>query len=42
LLRDYRALIFSGWNSATPHHYQTLIDYVKGGGRLFLARQDTA
>ena len=37
LLRNYRALIFSGWNSATPHQYRTLVDYVTAGGRLLLA-----
>ncbi len=37
LLKHYRALIFTGWNSATQHQYRTLIDYVRSGGRLFIA-----
>lgn len=37
LLQHYRALAFTGWNSATEEQYLTLLDYVRGGGRLFLA-----
>ncbi len=37
LLSQYRSLIFTGWNSATERQYKTLLDYVRGGGRLFLS-----
>ena len=37
LLRNYRVLIFSGWNSCSDKQYQVLTDYVKGGGKLCLA-----
>ncbi len=37
LLKQYRSLIFTGWNSATERQYQVLTQYVRGGGRLFLS-----
>ncbi len=37
LLKHYKALMFTGWNSAAEEDYQLLLDYVKGGGLLFLA-----
>ncbi len=37
LLQNYRALLFAGWNSATPRQYALLEAYVKAGGCLFLA-----
>ena len=37
LLARYRALVFTGWNSATEKQYETLLAYVRGGGRLFIA-----
>lgn len=36
LLKNYRALMFSGWNTCSPKQYQILCDYVKGGGRLVI------
>ena len=37
LFKHYKALAFSGWNSATEKQYDVLVDYVKLGGRLFVA-----
>ena len=37
LVRNYKALVFSGWNTCTPKQYAILCDYVKRGGRLCLA-----
>ena len=37
LLKNYKALMFTGWNSAIEEDYQLLLDYVKGGGLLFLS-----
>ena len=37
LSRNYKALIFSGWNTCSPKQYRVLCDYVKRGGRLCLA-----
>lgn len=37
LLKHYKTLIFSGWNTGSAEQYQILLDYVKAGGRLFLA-----
>ncbi len=37
LFKSYKALAFSGWNSATQRQYDTLVEYVRLGGRLFLA-----
>ena len=36
LLRNYRCLIFSGWNTCSPKQYRVLCDYVRGGGRLVI------
>ena len=36
LLRNYKVLMFSGWNTCSPKQYQTLCDYVKGGGKLVI------
>lgn len=37
LVRNYKALIFSGWNSCTPKQYKILCEYVQRGGKLCLA-----
>ena len=37
LLKNYKALMFTGWNSAQEEDYQLLLDYVKGGGLLFVS-----
>ena len=37
LVRNYKAILFSGWNTCTPKQYKTLCEYVKRGGRLCLA-----
>ncbi len=36
LLRNYRALMFSGWNTCSERQYRVLCDYVRGGGRLVI------
>ena len=36
LLRNYRAVMFSGWNTCSPKQYKTLCEYVKCGGRLVI------
>ncbi|MGN0832827.1 MAG: hypothetical protein ACI4RD_04165 [Kiritimatiellia bacterium] len=36
LLRNYKVLMFSGWNTCSPKQYKTLCDYVKGGGVLVI------
>ncbi len=36
LLRNYKVLMFSGWNTCTPKQYKVLCDYVKGGGKLVI------
>lgn len=36
LLRNYKALLFAGWNTCSPKQYKTLCDYVKGGGKLVI------
>ncbi|MBR1920783.1 MAG: hypothetical protein IJ829_02125 [Kiritimatiellae bacterium] len=36
LLRNYKAVLFSGWNTCTPRQYKVLCDYVKGGGTLVI------
>jgi hypothetical protein len=36
-LKGYKALLFSGWNTASERQYLELTRYVKGGGTLFLA-----
>ena len=37
LNKNYRALIMTGWNSATPEQYRILLEYVKNGGILCCA-----
>ena len=37
LVRNYKALILSGWNTCTPKQYEILCDYVRRGGRLCLS-----
>lgn len=37
LLAHYKALMFTGWNSAREEDYQLLVDYAKGGGLLFVS-----
>ena len=36
LLRNYKVLMFAGWNTCSPKQYRILCDYVKGGGRLVI------
>ncbi|MGI6098555.1 MAG: hypothetical protein ACOYD3_02230, partial [Kiritimatiellia bacterium] len=36
LIRNYKALIFSGWNTCSEKQYGIFVDYVKAGGRLCL------
>lgn len=36
LLRNYKVLMFSGWNTCSPRQYKVLCDYVKGGGVLVI------
>ena len=36
LLRNYKVVMFSGWNTCSPKQYKVLCDYVKGGGRLVI------
>ena len=36
LLKNYKVLMFSGWNTCTPKQYRILCDYVKGGGKLVI------
>lgn len=36
LLANYKALMFSGWNTCSEKQYRTLVNYVKGGGRLVI------
>ncbi len=37
LSENYRALLFTGWNSAEEAQYDILLDYVRRGGILFAA-----
>jgi len=37
LLKNYKALLFCGWNTCSERQYRTLCDYVKGGGKLFIS-----
>jgi len=34
--RQYKALLFSGWNTASLKQYEQLVAYVEGGGTLFI------
>lgn len=35
-LQQYQLMIFPGWNSAVPEHYQLMIEYVRNGGTLII------
>ena len=37
LLKQYKALLFTGWNTCSEKQYGILKDYVKGGGTLFIS-----
>ena len=37
LLKNYRLLIFSGWNTCSERQYRTLCEYVRKGGKLFIS-----
>jgi hypothetical protein len=37
LTRQYKALLFTGWNTASTAQYQTLKSFVSEGGTLFIA-----
>ena len=37
LLKNYKAIMFAGWNTCSKKQYRILCDYVKGGGRLVVA-----
>ncbi|HWQ55388.1 MAG TPA: hypothetical protein VN442_17005, partial [Bryobacteraceae bacterium] len=37
LSANYRALLFAGWNTASPTQYDVLTRYVRSGGTLFIA-----
>ena len=36
LLKNYKVLMFAGWNTCSPKQYKVLCDYVNGGGTLLL------
>ncbi len=36
LKKHYRALLYTGYNVMTSHQYNTLVDYVRNGGILFI------
>jgi len=36
LVKNYKALLFSGWNTSSEKQYATLLDYVNRGGILFI------
>ncbi len=36
LLKNYKVLIFAGWNTCSVKQYKMLCEYVKGGGRLVM------
>ncbi len=36
LLRNYKVLMFAGWNTCSPKQYRILCDYVRGGGVLVI------
>lgn len=36
VLQDYKQLVFLGWNTMTKTTYDTLLQYVRNGGRLLL------
>ncbi len=37
LLKNYKVLIFSGWNTCSEKQYKVLTEYVRGGGKLCIA-----
>lgn len=37
LAANYKALLFAGWNTCSEKQYQILLDYVRHGGKLFIA-----
>ena len=37
LLKNYKALVFLGWNTCSEKQYKVLCEYVKGGGKLFIS-----
>ena len=37
LLRNYKCLIFTGWNTCSDKQYKILCEYVNGGGRLVIS-----
>lgn len=37
LSKNYKALLFAGWNTASDKQYQTLKEYVSNGGTLFIS-----
>ncbi len=37
LLKNYKVLIFSGWNTCSPKQYRVLTEYVQGGGKLCIS-----
>ena len=36
LLKNYKVIMFAGWNTCSPKQYRILCDYVKGGGKLVI------
>ena len=36
LLKNYKVLMFAGWNTCSEKQYKVLCDYVKGGGKLVI------
>ncbi len=36
LLKNYRTVMFSGWNTCSERQYRILCEYVQGGGRLVI------
>ncbi len=37
LLKNYKLLVFMGWNTCSEAQYRILTEYVKGGGTLFIS-----
>ncbi len=37
LLKNYKAIMFAGWNTCSAKQYKILCDYVRGGGKLVVA-----
>lgn len=37
LVKNYKALLFAGWNTCSEKQYNTLLEYVKQGGKLFIS-----